>query len=128
PAANRGQEVGEMPGFQSLRAAVVREVFDLLVLLIEDCAAGSISREVTAFAINHETTTSASELAHRIRALGDPHVADLTDERGGLVIEQRDVRVGSLAAVVEGKPSSNAHGARRRLILSQSPSAKVYNM
>src|SRR5207302_626924 len=51
-----------------------------------------------------------------------------TDERGWLVIEQRDVRVGSLAAVVERKPSPNAYGARRRLILSQSPSAKVNDM
>src|SRR5439155_3553174 len=31
-------------------------------------------------------------------------------------------------AVVERKPSPNAHGARRRLILSQSPSAKVNDM
>src|ERR1041385_5311029 len=67
-----------------------------------------------------------SELADR--SLRDAHVPHLTDERSGLVIEQRDVRIGCLAAVVERKPSADAHGARRRPILSQSPSAKVYDV
>src|SRR6266699_5195351 len=112
PATNGGNEVGEMRGFQSLRSAVVRKVFDLLALLIEECAPGSIAGEVTAFAVYHEAVVLVSELAHRVRALRDAHVADLTNERGWLVIRQRDVRVGCLAAVIERKPSSNAHGAR----------------
>src|SRR5689334_10161525 len=103
PTANRGQEIGQMRGFQSIRPAIVRQVFDLLVLLIKEYAAGSVTGEVTAFAVDHETTISASELADRIRALRDAHVADLTNERGGLVIEQRNVGVGCLAAVVESK-------------------------
>src|SRR5205807_8071995 len=66
PTANGGHEVGEMRGFQSLRPTVVREVFDLLALLIEECAAGSIAGEVTAFAVNHQAVVLVSELAHCI--------------------------------------------------------------
>src|ERR1044071_5502656 len=117
-----------MRGFQSFRPAVVRKVLDLLSLSIEECAAGGIACEVTAFAVDHDAVILASELAHPVRALGDPHVADLTNERGGLVVQQCDVRIGCLAAVVEGKPSPNAQGARRRRILAQSPSAKVNDM
>src|SRR5207237_9265456 len=95
---------------------------------IEERAAGSIAGEVTAFAVNHQAMVLVSELAHRVRALGEAHVADLADERGGLVIRKRDERVGCLAAVVEGKPSPNAHGAARPLILSQNPSTKVDEM
>src|SRR5262245_34272529 len=128
PATNSGQEVGEMRSLQSLRLTVVRQVFDLLALLIEERAAGSIAGEITALAVNHDATILVSELAHRVCALGGAHVTDLTNEGSWLVIQQRDVRVGSLAAVVECKPAPNAQGARRRLILSQSPAAKVYDM
>ena len=69
-----------------------------------------------------------SELAYRVRALRDAHVAHLANERGGLVIEQCDVRVGCFAAVIEGEPSPNADSARRRLRLSQSPSGNVNDM
>src|SRR5256885_4503320 len=117
-----------MRGFQSLRTAVVRKVFDLLALLIEECAAAGIAGEVAAFAVNHQAVVLVSELAHRVRAFGDTHVAHLADERGWLVIEQRDVRVGCLAAVVDRKPSPNADSARRRLMLSQSPSGNVNDM
>src|SRR5206468_1987642 len=85
----------------------------------------SVAGEVTPFAVNHQATVLVSELADRVRALGSAHVADLTDKRGWLIIEQRDVRVGGLAAVIERKPSPDAQGARSRLILSQSPSGNV---
>src|SRR5688572_15369009 len=117
-----------MRGLQSLRSSVLLKVFNLFVLVIEECSFGSSTGEVTAFAVNHDAAVLISELAHRVRAFGDAHVADFTDERGGLVIEQSDVGVGCLAAIVESKPSPNAQGARRRLILSQSPSAQVYDM
>src|SRR5213083_1115391 len=53
---NGGHEVGQVRRFQSLRASVVSKIFDLLVLLIKERAAGSIAGEVTAFAVNHDAT------------------------------------------------------------------------
>src|SRR5207247_857983 len=111
--------------FQLLRATVVQDVSDLLALLVKDCAAGSIAGEVSAFAVNDQAVVLVSELAHRVLVFGDAHVAYLADERCGLVVQERDVCVSGFAAVVEREAPPNAHGARRRLVLSQSPSAKV---
>jgi len=112
--ANGRHEVGQMGGFQSLGANAVRDVLDLLSFIVKDRPAGGIAREVTPFAGNDHTVVLVAEPPHRGNALGDAHVADFANERGGLVIQERDLRVGRLAAVIETKPAADADGARRR--------------
>src|SRR5208283_127490 len=128
PAANRSHEVGEMGRFQFLGPAVIQDVLDLVALLIKDRSAGSVAGEVTALAVDHQPAGSVPELAHGVRRFGDPHVADLTDDRGGLIIQQRNLRVRRFAAVLESKTAPDAHASPRRLVLSRGPSAKVYDM
>ena len=53
------------------------------------------------------------------------YVADLANERGRLEIQERDVGVGRLAAVVETQSAADAHGARGRPVLSQGPAAHI---
>ncbi len=49
----------------------------------------------------------------------------LANERGRLKIQDRDVGVGRLAAIMVAEPAADAHGARGRPILSQCPAAHV---
>src|SRR5258707_4968784 len=102
---------------QLLGPAVIRDVLDLLALIIKARSCGSVARKVAPFAVYHHAADLVPELAYGVRAFGNPHVADLADERGGLVIQEGNVGVGRLAAVVKSKPAADAHRSRRRLVL-----------
>src|SRR4051812_5989597 len=101
PAADSREEGGEVGQFQRLGAVAFPEVLDLLPLTIEDRPAGGVAREVAPFAVDHDSLVLTSELPHRARALACAHVTDLANERGWLEIQQCDVGVGRLPAVVE---------------------------
>src|SRR5262249_40023047 len=110
PAAHGRDEGGEVGPLQRGRAVALPEVLGFLPLAIEERPAAAVPREVTPFAVDHNAAAAPPELPHRGRALAGAHVADLADERGGPEIQQRDVGVGRLAAVVEAEPAADAHG------------------
>src|SRR5262245_3287788 len=125
PAAYGGGEAGEMGPFQRPGAVAIREVLDLLPLAVEERPAVGVAREVAPLAVDQDALALPPELPDLARALAGGHVADLADERGRPVIEERDVGVGRLAAVVEPEPAADAHGARGCLVLCQGPAADV---
>src|SRR5262249_42013228 len=110
---------------QCLRAVTFAKILDLLPLPIKDRAARPVAREVAPLAVDQDPLVLSAKLSHRRRALVGAHVADLADERSRQVIKERDAGVCRLAAVVESEPAADAHGARRRRILSQCPPAYV---
>src|SRR4029077_12241399 len=117
-----GGEVGQL---QRLGAVALPEVLNLLPLTVEDRPAGAVASEVAPFAVDHDALVLTPEIPHRSRALAGAHVADLANERGRLEIQERDVGVGRLAAVVKAESAADAHGTRWRPVLSQGPAAHV---
>ena len=114
-----------MVGIGELRQALFENVLDLLALLVEDCCAAGVARQVAAFALDQNAAGPVAVGANGTRLLRNVDVADLADYRGGAVIQERDQCVGGLAVVVEGEAAADADRPRGRLVLSQRPAADV---
>src|SRR5262245_10814350 len=125
PAAHTGEEGGEVGQLQRLGAVALPELLDFLPRAVVERAAGGVAREVARLAVDHDAAVPAAELAHRGRALTGADVADLAEDRGRPVVQERDVGVGRLAAVVEGETAADAQGTRGRSVLAQGPAADV---
>ena len=100
-------------------------VLDLPALPVEDRPAGGVARKVAAFALDHDAAALPRYVPIELGSLRDADVADLADQGGGLVVQDRNQRVGRLAIVVEAEPAADADRPRGRLALSQRPAADV---
>src|SRR5690606_20391721 len=103
PAADRGEEAGEVGLLQRPGAVALAEILDRLPLTIEERPAGGVAREGAPLAVDHDAAGPAPEVADRGPAAAGTQVADLADQRGRLEVEERDVGVGRLAAVVDAE-------------------------
>ena len=70
PAADGGEEGGEVGDLQRLGAVARAEFLDLLSLAIEERPAGGVAREIAALAVDEDALVLAPELPDRGRALG----------------------------------------------------------
>src|SRR5581483_125960 len=117
-----------MCGFQTAELSLVSKIFDLLASFIEQPSARSVSRKISAFAINNDPAFQVAKFADCVRTTGDAHVANLANQGSGLIIKQRDLRIRRFPAIIKPKPSANAQRPRRQSVLSQSPAAEINDM
>ena len=106
--------------------AALNELLDFLAVVVIHPPATRAAGVVAMLALNHYTDANATVVVHCRVTFLSGQAAHLKDNRGRLVVQERNLRVGRLSIIVVSEPPPDAHHPRGQLCLAKRPATHVH--